>query len=84
MCLWEGLENELEDIRDEIKEKTLLLDSSDTRIANLCKGPVPLLSGKKTRFKIQDFFYCHFVRHQKCKAETNLRARLHLKKMDTT
>ncbi|XP_039672110.1 protein lava lamp [Perca fluviatilis] len=29
------LENELDDIRNQIEEKTLLLDSSDTRIANL-------------------------------------------------
>lgn len=29
------LENELEEVRNEIREKTLVLDSSDTRIANL-------------------------------------------------
>lgn len=32
----QGLEDELEEIRNQIREKTLLLDTSDLRIANLC------------------------------------------------
>lgn len=39
-CLWEGLENELEDVRGQIREKTLLLlDSSDIMITDRCKHP---------------------------------------------
>lgn len=41
LCLREGLENELEDIRSQIKEKTLRLDSSDLTITNMCKGSAP-------------------------------------------
>lgn len=46
LCLWEGLENELQDIRGQIQEKTSLLDSSDLTITNLSK--VPLLGGTVT------------------------------------
>lgn len=65
MCLWEGLENELEDIRGEIKEKSWLLDSSDTRIANLCKSPILLLSGKKTRLKASFIVISQDIRYAK-------------------
>lgn len=41
LCLWEGLENELDGIRGQIKEKTLLLDSSSIMITNLCKASAP-------------------------------------------
>lgn len=51
----EDLDKELEDIRSQIKEKTLMLDSSDTRIANLCKCPAQLWSEKnKNKLYIQN------------------------------
>lgn len=46
LCLWEGLENELEDIRGQIKEKTKLLISSDMTITNLSKGSAPRHRGR--------------------------------------
>lgn len=33
----EELENELDDVRNQIKEKTALLVSSDLRVTNLCR-----------------------------------------------
>lgn len=42
----EDLEKELEDVRNQIREKTLMLDSSDTRISNLCKCSARLWSEK--------------------------------------
>lgn len=41
LCLWEGLENELQDIRGQIKEKTRLLNTKDIGIFNLSKGSSP-------------------------------------------
>lgn len=46
LCLWEGLENELGDIRSQIKEKTALLRTTDLTISNLCKGSAPRHRGR--------------------------------------
>lgn len=69
------LENELENVRNMIQEKTLLLGSSDVRIANLCKCYAPIWSKKRAKIRISKlcqetkssslclcFYFCFFQR----------------------
>ena len=58
----EELENELEDVRNQIKEKTTVLDSSDTKIGDLCRCFIQLDKNRIFNFlqDIKSSLFCLF------------------------